>query len=44
MPLCQKCGKLISAKKYKRHLARCGTRHKQPSRPIDHPENFFMKI
>jgi len=44
MPLCPKCGKLISAKKYKRHLGRCGSSHKQPTKPLDHPENFFMKI
>lgn len=44
MPLCPKCGKLISGKKYKRHLSRCGSHHKQPTKPLDHPENFFMKI
>lgn len=27
VPMCQKCGKLISPKKYARHLKRCGTTH-----------------
>jgi len=44
MPTCPKCGKLISDKKYGRHLRRCGTRHKHPSKPLDHPENFYMKV
>jgi ribosomal protein S27AE len=44
VPTCPKCGKLISDKKYKRHLGRCGKTHKHPPRPLDHPENFYMKI
>jgi uncharacterized C2H2 Zn-finger protein len=44
MPVCPKCGKLISGKKYKRHIARCGQTHKRGPTPLDHPENFFMKI
>jgi uncharacterized C2H2 Zn-finger protein len=44
MPVCPKCGKLISDKKYARHLRRCGTSHKHVTRPIDHPENFFTRI
>jgi ribosomal protein S27AE len=43
-PICPKCGKVISPKKYKRHLGRCGSRHKLPPKPLDHPENFYMKI
>jgi uncharacterized C2H2 Zn-finger protein len=39
LPICPKCGKLISDKKYKRHLARCGGRHKFPPQPLKHPEN-----
>ncbi|MGD0319899.1 MAG: hypothetical protein ABSB56_09430 [Nitrososphaerales archaeon] len=34
MPICQKCGKLISDKKYARHLKRCGTTHKHLQRPL----------
>jgi uncharacterized C2H2 Zn-finger protein len=44
MPICPKCGKLISDKKYSRHLKRCGTQHKHSAKPLDHPENFYMKI
>jgi DNA-directed RNA polymerase subunit N (RpoN/RPB10) len=44
MPVCHKCGKLISDKKYARHLKRCGTKHKHAPRAIDHPENFFTRI
>ena len=34
MPVCPKCGKLISAKKYERHLKRCGTQHKRVRTPL----------
>jgi len=34
MPICPKCGKLISAKKYERHIKRCGTTHKHSPRPL----------
>ena len=44
MPVCPKCGKLVSDKKYARYLRRCGTQHKRPARPLDHPENFCTKI
>ena len=44
MPICPKCKKLISAQKYERHLKRCGVTHKNGPAPLDHPENFFMKI
>jgi uncharacterized C2H2 Zn-finger protein len=44
MPTCPKCGKLISAKKYSRHLARCGQTHKHAARPVGHPEDFFMNV
>ncbi|MDA4116488.1 MAG: hypothetical protein OK442_08035 [Thaumarchaeota archaeon] len=44
MPTCPKCGKLISAQRYSRHLGRCGTTHKKRSKVLDHPENFYMKI
>lgn len=44
MPVCPKCGKLISAKKYKRHLERCGSIHKHTTQPLAHPENFFTNI
>ena len=44
MPICPKCEKLISDKKYSRHLRRCGTRHKFGPKPLDHPENFYSKI
>jgi len=44
MPTCPKCGKLISDKKYRRHLGRCGSHHKHPAKPLDHPENFFTKL
>ena len=44
MPICPKCGKLISAKKFARHVNRCGEHHKKPVQPIDHPDNFFGKI
>lgn len=44
MPICPKCGKMISAGKYARHLKRCGVKHKHAPGQLDHPENFFMKI
>jgi hypothetical protein len=44
MPTCPKCGKMISAQRYSRHLKRCGTTHKNKSKVLDHPENFYMKI
>ena len=44
MPTCPKCGKMISAQRYSRHLQRCGSTHKNKSKVLDHPDNFFMKI
>jgi hypothetical protein len=44
VPICPKCGKLISAQRYSRHLKRCGVSHKKRSHVLDHPENFYMKI
>ena len=44
MPTCPKCGKLISAKKYKRHIERCGQTHKHGSRPLESSDNFYMKL
>lgn len=44
MPICPKCRKLISNKKYERHLKRCGVEHRHGPKPLDHPENFYMKI
>jgi hypothetical protein len=44
MPTCPKCGEMISAQRYERHLKRCGTDHKNKDHTLDHPENFFMKI
>jgi uncharacterized C2H2 Zn-finger protein len=44
MPVCPKCGKLISDKKYRRHVSRCGTSHRRTTKPLDHPENFYMKL
>jgi len=34
VPICPKCGKLISDKRYARHLTRCGTIHKHSPRPL----------
>jgi len=34
MPVCPKCKRLISAKKYARHVKRCGTTHKHSPRPL----------
>ena len=44
VPICPKCGKLISGQRYSRHLKRCGVSHKKRSHVLDHPENFYMKI
>jgi uncharacterized C2H2 Zn-finger protein len=44
VPVCPKCGKVISPKKYRRHLARCGSHHKQAARPLDSNTNIFMKM
>jgi hypothetical protein len=44
LPICPKCGKLISGQRYSRHLKRCGVSHKKRSHVLDHPENFYMKI
>jgi len=44
LPICPKCGKLISEQRYSRHLKRCGVSHKKRSHVLDHPENFYMKI
>jgi uncharacterized C2H2 Zn-finger protein len=45
MPVCPKCGKLISAKKYKRHLERCGQTHKHGARPLPSgSDNFFERV
>ncbi len=44
MPICPKCRKMISAQRYSRHLKRCGTSHKNKSKVLDHPDNFWMKI
>ena len=44
MPVCPKCGKLISAKKYERHLKRCGSQHKHRSDPLKHSNDFLLKI
>ncbi|MDG6928760.1 MAG: hypothetical protein JRN39_05090 [Nitrososphaerota archaeon] len=34
MPLCPKCGKEISEKKWLRHQKRCGVKHKSGARPL----------
>ena len=45
VPTCPKCGKLISAKKWKRHLERCGVSHKHGARPLGPGgDNFYMKL
>ncbi len=43
MPICPKCGELISAKKYGRHLKRCGSTHKHVHRSIDQSDTL-MKL
>lgn len=37
MPICPKCGKLISEKRYARHLRRCGTSHKHETMGLYSP-------
>jgi uncharacterized C2H2 Zn-finger protein len=44
MPICPKCGKMISDKKYGRHLKRCGTQHKHVTKSLDRSDNFLMKL
>lgn len=45
MPVCPKCGKLISAKKFKRHLERCGQTHKKGHRPLQTGgDDFYMRL
>jgi hypothetical protein len=45
MPICPKCGKLISDKKFKRHLGRCGETHKHASRPLSTSgDNFLERV
>ena len=45
MPTCPKCGKLISPKKYKRHLERCGKTHKHAARALDKGgDDFFSRL
>jgi hypothetical protein len=44
MPVCPKCGKLISPKKYKRHLERCGTTHKHAAQPLRSGDDFFTRV
>ena len=44
MPVCPKCGKLISPKKYVRHLKRCGTQHKRKSSPLKQSNDFLMRL
>ena len=44
MPVCPKCGKLISAKKYERHLKRCGSQHKHRTSQLKGSNDFLMKI
>lgn len=44
MPVCPKCGKLISEKKYERHLRRCGTTHKHGPVPLHSGDDFLERI
>ncbi len=44
MPVCPKCGKLISAKKFKRHLERCGSTHKHHTAPLTSGDNFLERV
>lgn len=44
MPICPKCGKLISPKKYQRHLKRCGTQHKRGPSSLRSSNDFVMRI
>ena len=45
MPTCPKCGKLISAGKYKRHLQRCGQTHKHKAAPLHTSgDDYYMRM
>ena len=45
MPTCPKCGKLISPKKYKRHLERCGKTHKRGPAPLHTSgDDYYMRM
>ena len=44
MPNCPKCGKLISAKKFKRHLERCGESHKHVRASLTSGDNFLERV
>ena len=44
MPVCPKCGKLISPKKYKRHLERCGESHKHVRKALSPGDNFLVRV
>ena len=44
VPVCPKCGKLISDKRYERHLRRCGVQHKHAPGSAEPPEDFLMRI
>ncbi|MDG6934760.1 MAG: hypothetical protein JRN68_08680 [Nitrososphaerota archaeon] len=37
MPICPKCHKEISDRKFERHLRRCGESHKQEAAPLSAP-------
>jgi ribosomal protein L34E len=44
VPTCPKCGKLISPKKYRRHMERCGKTHKHPARALQNSDNFLERL
>ena len=45
VPTCPKCGKLISPKKYKRHIERCGKSHSHQTRALPPgQDNFYMRM
>gem|GEM_PF-1108999 len=44
VPTCPKCGKLISPKKYKRHIERCGKTHKHQTRSLQSSDNFLERL
>jgi hypothetical protein len=44
VPTCPKCGKLISPKKYKRHIERCGKTHKHAARNLQSSDNFLERL
>jgi len=44
MPICPKCGKLISEKKYARHLKRCGSQHRHRTKALEGSQSFLMKL